>query len=232
MTCKRVRPKISDLDSDKLRTRISSRLSSSLILYSRMSCRVPHPALSMLNPMVVPTSNQLVQTKQFGSSTSISTLDSGRGSSMGSRWSSVSSLYSNTSTVSARAKENWQKAKHALKNFPKKLKPKKSEIDKNHALGYNFSYKPLPVEGASPPDRLSICQNQDDFHTNENRIAPDKVLKVNNSDRKPRNKSSGSSSSLKSFQSGEYRIINQSYTMSRSLWVTHLRYNSRILQCE
>ena len=97
-----------------------------------MSCRVPHPALSMLNPMVVPTSNQSVQMKQFGSSTSISTLDSGRGS---SRWSSVSSLYSNTSTVSTRAKENWQKAKHALKNFPKKLKPKKSENDKNQVGG-------------------------------------------------------------------------------------------------
>ena len=168
----------------------------------------------MLNPMVVPTSNQSVQMKQFGSSTSISTLDSGRGS---SRWSSVSSLYSNTSTVSTRAKENWQKAKHALKNFPKKLKPKKSENDKNHALGYNFSYKPLPVEGASPPDRSSICQNQDDFHTKENRSVPDKVLKENNSGRRPRNNLSGSRSSLKSFESGEYRIINQSYTMTYSL---------------
>ena len=168
-----------------------------------MSCRVPHPALSMLNPMVLPTSNQLVQMKQFGSSTSISTLDSGRGSSMGSRWSSVSSLYSNTSTVSNRAKENWKKAKDALKSFPKILKPKKSENDKNHALGYNFSYKPLPMEGASLPDQSSICQNQNDFHTNENRPDPDKLLKENNSGRKQRN--SSSSSSLKSFQSGEYR---------------------------
>ena len=36
--------------------------------------------------------------------------------------------------------------KNKLNGFtwPKKLKPKKSENDKNHALGYNFSYKPLP----------------------------------------------------------------------------------------
>lgn len=204
-TRKRARPKI-DLDSDKLKTRISGGLSSSLIPYKRMTCRVPHPALSMLNPMVVPTSNQLVQMKQFGSSTSISTLDSGRGSSMGSRWSSVSSLYSNASSASTRAKENWEKAKvaakHALKSFPKKLKPKKSENDKNHALGYNFSYKPLPMEGASLPDQSSTCQNQDDFHANENKPVPDKLLKENNSGRKPRN--SSSSSSLKSYQSGEY----------------------------
>ena len=166
-----------------------------------MSSRVPHPALSLLNPMVVPTSNQLVQMKRFGSSTSISTLDSGRGSSMGSRWSSVSSLYSNTGSVSSRAKDNWV---NVLKKLPQKLKPKKTGKDKHHALGgTNFSSKALPIEGAAQPESISISANQDDFDTQENRSVPKKSILEDDSGRR----SSSSSSSLKSFHSGEYRKL-------------------------
>ena len=170
-----------------------------------MSSRVPHPTLSLLNPMVVPTSNQLVQMKRFDSSTSISTLDSGRGSSMGSRWSSVSSVYSNTGSVSSRAKENWQKAKrNVLKKLPQKLKPKKTGKDKHHALGgTNFSSKALPIEGAAQPESISISANQDDFDTQENRSVPKKSILEDDSGRR----NSSSSSSLKSFHSGEYRKL-------------------------
>ena len=161
-----------------------------------MSSRVPQPALSLLNPMVVPTSNQLVQMKRFDSS---STLDSGRGSSIGSRWSSVSSVYSNTGSVSSRAKDNWV---NVLKKLPQKLKPKKTGKDKHHALGgTNFSSKALPIEGAAQPESISISANQDDFGTQENRSVPKKSIQEDNSGRRRRQISS--SSSLKSFHSGK-----------------------------
>ena len=130
---------------------------------------------------------------------SVSIADSGRGSSMGSRWSLASSLGSTSSFESMTTK-----AKNAMKKVSAKLpkfKPKTRDKDKHQSRGYNFSNRPMREEGAAEP--IIPADNQVDF--NEKTKNPLDSEKKPVGDNSGRRRSYSSSSSIKSGDSGEFR---------------------------
>ena len=164
------------------------------------------------NSSVKEKPGEMVRIKRYDSSASVSTLDSGRGSSIGSQWSLSS--FDSTPKFVRTGKNYFEKAKKALKPTPKKPKSKKADQDKHDALGFNFALNPMAFEGAAQPQKASV-KNQVDINEKKNHRIPENNWSFDDSNRKRKN---SSSSSIKSDHSGEleyhtYSLYGIAYTV-------------------
>ena len=192
---------------------------------------------AILNSKLIHMQGQMEQIKRHDSSASLA--DSGRGSSMGSRWSSRSSLHSNTSLLSNNSntsrlrsfigrgktivEEAFSTAVKQSSKKPKKDKLKKAKVDNQNRIGgNNFSQKPLIVEGAAEQDKTSN-QNQVDFV--DVKLVPENQCQIDSNGRRRKTSSSGSA---KSFESGERRYI---YKISELTARRIFFYYFRIIEC-
>ena len=149
------------------------------------------------NSSVKEEPGEVVRIKRYDSAASISTLDSGRGSSIGSQWSLSS--FDSTPRIVRTVKNYFKNAEKALKPTPKKPKSKKPDKDKHDALGFNFAINPLPFEGAAAPRNTSV-KDQVDINEKKNHPSPENNWSCDDSNRRRRR--SSSSNSVKSDHSG------------------------------